>query len=82
MNKNEKNATFSCIKQPVNMPVTITLTLPVNFLGDIHSALCDGDLRDVIGCLYFLENFPPDTKKSLHALGYDPGQFLIHKQGD
>jgi len=59
-------------------PSTITITVPVTFLGDLHSELPDGVIRDVIGYLYYEQSFPPELMAEIQALGFDPGQFLIH----
>lgn len=71
-----------CRQQTMLIPPTITFTMPVNFIRDLHSELPDGDFREVIGHFYFLENLPPDVAVELRAKGYHPEQFLIHKSGD
>ena len=58
---------------------TVTITVPIPFLGEIHSEICEGELRDAIGYLYFQEKFPTDLKELLRAQGYDPEQFIIRK---
>ncbi len=58
---------------------TITITVPVTFLGDLLSELSSGVIRDTIGHLYYEQSFPPELKTEIRALGFNPEQFLIHK---
>ena len=61
---------------------TITITVPVTFLGDLHTELPDGVLRDTIGHFYYEQNFPPELEAEIRALGFNPEQFLTNKSGD
>jgi len=58
---------------------TATITVPINFLRDLHSELHQGVFRDVIGHMYFSEDMPPDVQMELRVLGYNPEQFKIIK---
>jgi len=59
-------------------PSTITITVPVTFLGDLHTELPEGVFREVIGHFYYSENLSSELQAEIQALGFDPGQFLIH----
>ena len=61
---------------------TVTTTVPVTFLGDLHSELSDSVFRDVIGHFYYGQNFPPELEAEIRALGFNPEQFLTNKSGD
>jgi len=56
---------------------TITITVPVTFLGDLHTELPEGAIKTVIGQFYFSENLSSDCQAKLGSLGYNPDDFKI-----
>ena len=52
------------------MPATITITVPVTFLGDLYFELPDNVYQDVIGFFYFSENLPPNVAEELREKDY------------
>jgi hypothetical protein len=55
----------------------IDITIPLNFLAQIHDQLPDGVIRDVIGQLYFGEEISPENKTALKFEGINANLIIV-----